>query len=1274
MPHLLFAYANDQQSPRGFLRALARERKAVKSALNLAEQMGLCEREFIDDASVGEIINSFQQHTGEVVLFHYGGHAGSFDLLLQDSKGDANQIVKGEGLISFLGRQRGLKAVVLNGCHTHQLAESLIQAGIPLVIGTDEAINDQVATLWASRFYQGIGVGLSLKRAFDDAVDEVRMTSPGNDFRRLYLEDNKSKPSDVPWRIHVAPGQEETQQWSLTLFDPLLGLPEPPVKINLPESPFLFFRRYDRVHSPVFFGRAHHIRMVYDRVANPDSPSIILLHGQSGSGKSSLFEAGLVPRLEADYLVRYLRRDNQLGLHATLTKCLEELTSEGPEMGQQSQAAAEEFAELFNRLEEALKYRPYDRALQQQLQSLRILQQRSLVNRETFQGQDIPPLFARWKQIEDKAGRPLIIIMDQVEEVFTQAGKQQSEQEWQSFIQAIGTLFNHDHPKLQGKLILGFRKEFFPEIDKSLSGEALARSSIFLPTLTQVEIEEIVLGLTSRKALREHYQLQIAPELPGLISGELLQQPEAMVAPILQILLTNMWEAAKQSNSYQPQFTIELYRQLKAKWWNLDRFLMAQITKIASLHPVFVEKGLLLDLLFQHTTLGGTAQNILIEQLEDQYAHLSELKALLRACESHLLLKKGPDGYSLSHDTLAPIVRRMYQQSDKYGQRARRILEGRIQGLENKQVAPLDRHDLAQVQQGKKFMRRLWPEEENLLVQSEKVERRRKRQQIGLLSTLGVLGLMLITAALIVYQQQSKQLKMELSLQEMETTREILDKNIQARERELDQAGLQLSGQKDSISQLAETTLILNKQMNRTISRAEIAEQHFYANQKAADALAFLQDGKKYEALQAIVAAYQHATDNPVVLGALLKVVYDPNPVIQPMSKNYHPIAKGYSHQGGLSISQPFTGFEVIDQSGDIVFNYVINDFVDTALLINGYSDRAYFSMSNKRNVIIWAPIIPQHKLNEGYIIGLEPNLNDASLSWATASGQIGMQANPLSTESFPSYSFDTKIQSLCSSPDGQYIVVAQPTALRPSKKSPLQFGPGLAPENSSLEFLKVRFSSDGRYLVACQNQGRATVYIWKNGQMETAAVLINPEIKNALIVDAVFSPDERFLITLDNASQLHLWDWQQGKHIITQTFPNLLNVLAFTPDNKHLAVGCANGQLYFFPWKGKNTSFSLQKAANLGHPIGVTDIAFSKGLNPKLAVAAGSKVHYYQWKDKLPIWTFDTRQSIQKIAFSVDGDRLWVGTSEGLLTPLLVNPDSLVKKILQLKYLNPES
>ena len=72
----------------------------------------------------------------------------------------------------------------------------------------------------------------------------------------------------------------------------------------------------------LFFGRSYYIHALYKQVTDPNGPSVILLHGQSGVGKSSLLDAGLLPRLEGQYEVVYIRRDQEKGLLGTFQEAL----------------------------------------------------------------------------------------------------------------------------------------------------------------------------------------------------------------------------------------------------------------------------------------------------------------------------------------------------------------------------------------------------------------------------------------------------------------------------------------------------------------------------------------------------------------------------------------------------------------------------------------------------------------------------------------------------------------------------------------------------------------------------------------------------------------------------------------------------------------------------------------------------------------------------------------------------------------------------------------
>ena len=133
-----------------------------------------------------------------------------------------------------------------------------------------------------------------------------------------------SNPSTgVP--ITVNPADNDATHWNLAKAagDPLFGLPELP-DLDPPASPFLGLHWFERRHARVFFGRGAEIRQLYDAVTDEDGAPIILFYGQSGVGKSSILDAGLLPRLEGDHRVRYLRRDKEHGLLGTLKSAFRE--------------------------------------------------------------------------------------------------------------------------------------------------------------------------------------------------------------------------------------------------------------------------------------------------------------------------------------------------------------------------------------------------------------------------------------------------------------------------------------------------------------------------------------------------------------------------------------------------------------------------------------------------------------------------------------------------------------------------------------------------------------------------------------------------------------------------------------------------------------------------------------------------------------------------------------------------------------------------------------
>ena len=693
-PVILAAFANDRVDQTRYLRNLPEEARRIKTALEPAH--ALCPLVLLPNATLEEILDAFQKYRDRIVAFHYGGHANGFQLLLESAAGGVHRI-GAQGLASFLGQQQGLQFVFLNGCSTERQTEDLLDAGIGCVIATTQAIDDRVATDFSARFYRGLVTGAPLQASYAEAVGSAQTASGGSIDRLLVPlegEADEHVEGRWPWLLKFRPGAERVAQWSLpeAAGDPLFGLPPVP-QHDLPESPYRHLYRFEADHAEVFFGRGHEIRELYQRVTAADSPPVVLFYGPSGVGKSSLLDAGLTPRLSSKNEVCYVRRDPAKGLGEGL---------------------------------------------------------RTAFSKDTYN------LSRRdaWIATEKKHGRPLIIVLDQVEEVYTKPHANLPN-ELAEFAQLLKRIFFSPNHRPQGKLILGFRKEWFAEIDELLADAQVPRSRIFLERLSRRGAIEAITGPVDNPRLASQYKLKIEAGLPDLIADDLLADPDTPVAPTLQILLTRMWSEARIRDRDKPTFNAELYQSLHRNGILLDDFLRQQTMLIQKQLPRAVDSGFLLDLLEFHTTPIGTSAEHPLRVLEQTYSEQAKsglLDQTLKLCEEMYLLtfagaKEHGESRSsrLLHDTLAPLIRARHEDSDLPGQRARRILDNRmVDWVDGAAGLPLDDPDLKAVQAGIEGTRSWSPDEQRLVDASWKL-RASQRLWSRIFKGLGVVAVALIT-------------------------------------------------------------------------------------------------------------------------------------------------------------------------------------------------------------------------------------------------------------------------------------------------------------------------------------------------------------------------------------------------------------------------------------------------------------------------------------------------------------------------------------------------
>ncbi len=833
-PYILFAFANEELNPNKYLRNLPKEQEALDKLFNEPDSQELCEHKILKNATVGQIIEHFQERentASPVQILHFSGH-GSKDSLVFQTLERRNLQAPNEPLADFFGKYKNLRLVFLNACYTKGLAEHLLGYDIPAIIGTSQAVLDEVATKFSLRFYKGMLRGYSLRRAFEEAKNQVEIEyAEGiNGVFRDSKEIGWDSSSSVPWELKIKQGHETIQNYNFpdAAQKPLFNL-HLPDSIEYPDEPYKYLKWYTRQDARVFFGRSHDIRKIYDRILNEKAAPILRIYGSSGVGKSSLLEAGLIPYLEQKAHV-YVGRRKESGLVETLEGLLKKAANnEQNTLGLTNRRKISDLNEKILNIQRVIfgipEGDPLRESLQIEYQRLDVEKKALLQSGELSQVSYSSNLGVTWRSIEQNIGGPLVLILDQVEEVFTK-NPQGKAQEFSDFLTKLKEIVRYGLTggPILGKIILAYRKEHSPEIEKGFQEKRLPHEGIFLDQIDREGIEEIAKGICSREELVRKYEVQEVEEaLVETLSVDLDPGKKNTVAPILQIILTKLWRAAKDQN---PRiFTLQAYKELKNKGVELEDFLTQQIATIETEFPQEVKSGLVLDILNFHVTDLGTAKEQSVASVKERYGHQeAKIDPILYALKSHRLLLPGTgESNRLAHDTLGPILQRRYKETELPGQRASRILDNKLPeyqaSLDNKEGEAnlLDKWDLKIVKDGQMGMRD-WDEKESELIYNSQIqwdgeERRRKRTRQGLI-TLMVISLIAAIGAMI--SNEIAQSARKLANERGDSLELVLD-DLYVTTSSLQESNAQLKEAKDSLVQSKDSLERVNENLNSTV-------------------------------------------------------------------------------------------------------------------------------------------------------------------------------------------------------------------------------------------------------------------------------------------------------------------------------------------------------------------------------------------------------------------------------------------------------------------------
>ncbi len=394
-------------------------------------------------------------------------------------------------------------------------------------------------------------------------------------------------------------------------------LPENKYVIPVSKSPFMGLNYFRSEDTRLFFGRTSETLRLCRAI---DRFPLVLLYGQSGVGKSSILNAGLLPRMEEKYHCHYLRRlklnedsGEEYGLHRQLESFMaDHLHSDHPTLLILDQVEEMYTNPIAQQRGETVAFGEHLARLKTQYPNCKVLL--------AFRSEHYAPI------------RDLLIrqgfLLTEEQDIFLKA------LDIAGIREAIEGVCQD--PELKSHYRLEISGELVEEMCKDLLQDGRPESHVG-PLL--------------------QYQLRNLWDK----SYDHKQSDHAWIHLDMK--------------SYQAQYKHSLSELIEEQ---IDR-----LQQIDPLWQEYVQNGFIWDLLYGYTTHLLTATLQEDQDLATRYAHIEHFERLFSSFKHHcyLMIPVGTEqrpATRLAHDTFAPLIREQYQESDAPSQRAWRIIDTKL--------------------------------------------------------------------------------------------------------------------------------------------------------------------------------------------------------------------------------------------------------------------------------------------------------------------------------------------------------------------------------------------------------------------------------------------------------------------------------------------------------------------------------------------------------------------------------------------------------------------
>jgi CHAT domain-containing protein len=114
-----------------------------------------------------DLLQKLNEHKPQIV--HFSGHGSELgEIILMDNNRQALPVPAAALKSLFTILKDNIHVVVLNACYSQSQAEGIREV-IDCVVGMNDAVSDEAATIFAASFYRALGFGRSIQEAFDQS-------------------------------------------------------------------------------------------------------------------------------------------------------------------------------------------------------------------------------------------------------------------------------------------------------------------------------------------------------------------------------------------------------------------------------------------------------------------------------------------------------------------------------------------------------------------------------------------------------------------------------------------------------------------------------------------------------------------------------------------------------------------------------------------------------------------------------------------------------------------------------------------------------------------------------------------------------------------------------------------------------------------------------------------------------------------------------------------------------------------------------------------------